>query len=252
MFNKETKKELLNEFKKLIDILDKENIWYSITAGTLLGAVHFEKMIDWDDDIDIMIDVEGYKKLISKYRNNIVVSNDEGYPLLFPKWVPDRSKISTSSVFVDLFVVVRTNRSNIKKYRSVRNQLRFGMYSTHHHFHAFNFGIWIWKVITWPFALCYRKNLDFDEVVSKLEDKNGDLHMIIANPTEKDQQNIIPDFTKESASLVYENMHVKAIKNYEQYLEHRYHSIYFNRPAVVFEHTNAYNIRRVKNRHGRI
>lgn len=71
--------------------------------------------------------------------------------------------------------------------------------------------------------------------------------MIIANPTEGDQQNIIPNFKHDVVKLNYENMSVDAIVNYEEYLVHRYCSISFNRPSRVFEHTNAFNIKKVKN-----
>ena len=57
------KQQLLKEFKKLLSILKKNNIWYSITLGTLLGAWKYKGFIPWDDDIDILIKKEGYEKL---------------------------------------------------------------------------------------------------------------------------------------------------------------------------------------------
>ena len=43
---------LLCAFK---DICDKENIWYSLSGGTMLGAVRHNGFIPWDPDADVVI-----------------------------------------------------------------------------------------------------------------------------------------------------------------------------------------------------
>jgi len=51
--------------KKTIDILDKANIEYWATDGTLLGIIRSKGFIPWDDDVDIAIDIKDKAKLRS-------------------------------------------------------------------------------------------------------------------------------------------------------------------------------------------
>lgn len=62
----------LDELKKIqLDILDvidefcvQNNIRYSLACGSMLGAIRHNGYIPWDDDIDIYIPREDYKKFI--------------------------------------------------------------------------------------------------------------------------------------------------------------------------------------------
>lgn len=59
------KNKLREIFKKLIDILDKNEFTYFAAAGTAIGAVRHNDIIPWDDDIDILMPRVNYDQLLS-------------------------------------------------------------------------------------------------------------------------------------------------------------------------------------------
>ena len=81
---KEISHDELKELQmKILDHIDdfctKYQIRYSLSSGTLLGAVRHGGYIPWDDDIDIMMLREDYEKFTNCYKNE---SSVEYYQLL--------------------------------------------------------------------------------------------------------------------------------------------------------------------------
>ena len=60
----EQKKLMLDMLEYVDDICRKNNIKYSLVGGSLIGAVRHHGYIPWDDDVDIILTEENYKKLV--------------------------------------------------------------------------------------------------------------------------------------------------------------------------------------------
>ena len=65
--NEQLRQLQLAEHKMLCDfakICDKHNLTYFLDFGTLLGAVRHQGFIPWDDDVDVTMPLEDYKKFL--------------------------------------------------------------------------------------------------------------------------------------------------------------------------------------------
>lgn len=76
--------------KYVTEFLEKHNIDYCISDGTLLGCIRHNGIIPWDSDFDIMIFRDGYfklKKLMKDFRNeNFDILNiSPGYKIFYNK-----------------------------------------------------------------------------------------------------------------------------------------------------------------------
>lgn len=114
----ELKKICLNILKYIDEICRKNKISYFIGFGTLIGAIRHKGFIPWDDDIDVCMFREDYKKFIkimekqNKYQL-ICPETDDCYYWTFAR-VSDKStklvlkglpEVNNLGVFVDVFPI---------------------------------------------------------------------------------------------------------------------------------------------------
>ena len=67
---KQLQKVELEILKDFHDFCIKNNIKYSLYAGTALGAVRHKGFIPWDDDVDVVMTPENYSKFVKCWYDN--------------------------------------------------------------------------------------------------------------------------------------------------------------------------------------
>ena len=125
----DVKKDLIDFFEKIITLLDEFEIKYTVSYGTLLGAVRHKDIIPWDDDIDIDIPDIYISKLLSPEfskrlddsKCEIFINHYNGLPDKKPLVIKIFDKLGSETgykwkfPFIDIFITTLENDLYIKK-----------------------------------------------------------------------------------------------------------------------------------------
>ena len=83
--------QLLNVLKDIVHVFEKNKLDYSLSGGSILGAIRHKGFIPWDDDIDINIPRRSYNKLLEIFETEL----GESYYLQTPKSNPELGLLVT-------------------------------------------------------------------------------------------------------------------------------------------------------------
>lgn len=117
---------VLDMLMEMDRICKKNNLKYYLAYGTLLGAARHKGFIPWDDDIDIIVDIDNYKRfcdiICDEIADNYVLSSidqDPNYDSL-------KARISLKKnyhhlIHIDIFPIVGVPKSKAgrKLYRNI-------------------------------------------------------------------------------------------------------------------------------------
>ena len=180
---------------RMLDILvevdkvcKRHNIPYWVDYGTLLGAVRHGGFIPWDDDLDISMMEEDYRRFLAiapqELSEQYVVQNSDTekyYPLTFSKVVDVKSRTIDSTldfsqskrkhqgIWIDIFPIIKGN----VRFRRWLDPLYGRCYRRVHHFEPFNVSVaiayllypfvWVLKQMMLLLSMFCDKNLRMDE-----------------------------------------------------------------------------------------
>lgn len=112
----EIKEIELNILVKFDEFCKKENLYYILAGGTLLGAIRHKGFIPWDDDIDVIMPRDDYNrflKLIEEGKTleslDLLQPGDKGYFYPFVKLCDNRTvalmedNTSQHGIWIDIF-----------------------------------------------------------------------------------------------------------------------------------------------------
>ena len=235
----------LEWFKKFVTICDDNYIPYFITNGTLLGCIRDKGPIPWDDDFDVMMAPRAYAKLKRLFPNNCIDGiNTEDYPLVIPKFIPNKNNYLKNNIFVDIFIVVPTNDKKVRHFRSIRQKFNFSLQTIHSSWEPYAWYIHLYKFLTKPFKFMVKK-MTYKQAIEILATKNYDYFFTIDNPIDAKKINIIPILSKNVIKKTFADFLVNVPKEYEQILKYKYNDYLIPRPEQrPFIHINTISIQK--------
>ena len=142
-------KELWNEQLQILDRIDelcgKENIHYSLYAGSLLGAVRHHGFIPWDDDLDVCMSRADYERFIKVWDNEehpgYIMQNKDNTPSFTQSFSKIRKDHTTfiqfeweknryhTGIFVDIFPIDRIPEGFFMQKRFLWDCMRYQLYT---------------------------------------------------------------------------------------------------------------------------
>ena len=108
-----SQKTSLKLLKIFINICEKYNLRYYIGGGTMLGAIRHKGFIPWDDDVDIDMPREDYKRFLNIYKKEL-----KEYPECDIDSYYTNNSISLVARLVDKRVKVKQRKGILSDYIS--------------------------------------------------------------------------------------------------------------------------------------
>lgn len=223
--NKEVREIQLQLLQKVHEICKENQLRYYMCGGTLLGAVRHKGYIPWDDDIDIAMPLNDYKKFIqimqsdARYMPLSIYTHADSYYNFFMRFVDKDTLIKmweypfllTSGISIDIFPLFglpkRADEVNDFYHKIRRLNLEF--IRTYIESTEETEEVLLQRKKYMSEIICMMEQYDFDE-----SDKIG---YLLSKYKEKE---IMPrTIYEKQVSLEFEENYFEAASGYKEYLE---------------------------------
>jgi lipopolysaccharide cholinephosphotransferase len=239
----EYKKKIVNILKGFHEFCVDNKLRYSISYGSLLGAIRHKGIIPWDDDIDVVMPRPDYEKFIRLTLNNylrdhevISIYNHKDYYLPFAKVIDKNTSIVEYKycdfkigAFIDVFPVdglpndTGTRKKTIDTYNKY---LKISLWKTFNYTFS-DVGKFIsgkGYIISMFFKLfCKNKNylLKCEEIAKTFDFEESDEVMVFSS-IYGEREIINKDYFNSYILVDFENIKVSCISAYHDYLTRLY------------------------------
>lgn len=229
--------------EQFINICNKENLQYYVIGGTLLGAVRHKGFIPWDDDIDVGMPREDYKKFLKiapKYlpKEYFLQTHitDKEYPANFAKIRNSNTTFIETSlnkcninhgVYIDVFPLDYYPTNKIKsflfdiynKVLSFRISAVFNLENIHYPLYKKIIRKTISSLLKVIYPNIHSALKKRDNLFKSVKERN----LITNHCGAWGKKEIAPiEWFGKGTELYFENLTVKAPKEYDKYLTHIY------------------------------
>lgn len=222
----DVQKEILKILKEIDRICEKNNIEYFLTGGTCLGAVRHEGFIPWDDDADIGMSREDYKRFIKALKKDLssdfvfqCYEEDKRYLVTWPAmkirlkntYVEEKNALlknkckESDGLFVDIFIFDYSSQSELldKTFRLINIILMVLI--------VFFENIFINPI---PLKALYRFNAKlYGKICKKGKYYNEELTWVFEKRYKTKYKDIYP-----TTRIIFEDTYLKVPGNYKEYL----------------------------------
>ena len=239
------------EILEIIDSISKKNnINYSLYAGSLLGAVRHGGFIPWDDDLDVCMLRKDYNKFVDVWsketHNGYILQNKENTPTFTQSFTKIRKESTTyiqyewekglydTGIFVDVFPIDRLPDSKIKRMLFFWNCMRYQLYTREFAPPKSNFLIRFGSRLLLLFSDKNSRSRKRKVLLSKITkyNENNSLELLSIESMSRMRVTLPCDLLDFFVTIQFENSKYMCVKEWDVYLKQTYGN-YMELPPVV-------------------